>query len=1004
MIPKRLELTAFGPFVKTQVVDFERLGAHGLFLIHGPTGAGKSALLDALTYALFGDTSGGGRDGEDMVTSLAPGLTTSVALEFSHQGRAYRVERSPRQRRAKKRGEGFTNLPPSAELYELLAGSHKRLVAEGKDRVTAAVKELLHCDARQFRQTVVLPQGQFRQVIEDDDTRSSTLAQLFDTARFVRIQEQLAAYAKDLRGSVTAAEGDLADLRSTHEVPDLAGLEGRLAAALKELAGAEAADKAAAGALKLAIETHTAAKRLAKDFEELASTRAEIATLTERAPAVDGWRAALDADRRARDAQSAVAAWRAAQRAAGDREEALAQAEIQLAEATALRTAAAARLAEHELGRPQRDAAASTAGRLELLKPDLESFDAARGKVADAEQALATATAAAVTAKESLAKLEELRAANDAGTAAAQTSLDALADAGTALAAATGRAKAAKAVHAASKTLADLGADAADLDLSGLWQPLAHALAARLEPGEPCPVCGATDHPGREHDAAGGRAAPAVAELEAALQAAQEGRLVAANERAAATERLKGGLEDGGWASVYEVPEPAAAAAEVEAAQAARDRAQELRDRLKTLRTEREQISESLAAANKGHAAATSRQQGAEIDLAAARATLRDLAARLDERYRADPTAFALELDAALAAVTSFDESARSLGDAAAAADRSLAAAGEKQRLATAELRASVEAAEKTGSAAERALKRFGFVTADGTPDSEGQRAALLEDDARDAVAEDVKEHDEALLKAKAREQQLDASTDGRTEPDLAALQLAEEEATAQRNAAAEAAEAARRTRDSLSAAAERWRELERGLGESRAKHRTAAHLADLVTGKVTGRFRLDLETYVLRRILDRVLVLANRHLDGMTGGRFQLRLNESEDKLHASGLRLDVEDRYAGGQRRRVATLSGGEGFQASLALALGLAETAQRTSGAVEVGALFVDEGFGSLDSATLAEVVSILRRLPTDQRRMVGVITHVDALKGRIAAQLEVVSGAGDGSGSSVRHSFG
>jgi exonuclease SbcC len=185
--------------------------------------------------------------------------------------------------------------------------------------------------------------------------------------------------------------------------------------------------------------------------------------------------------------------------------------------------------------------------------------------------------------------------------------------------------------------------------------------------------------------------------------------------------------------------------------------------------------------------------------------------------------------------------------------------------------------------------------------------------------------------------------------------------------------------------------QLEAELGAREGRQRVAQHLADLVNGNAKGRTRLDLETYVLRRIFVGVLGHANAHLARMTGGRYQLRLRDRSDELRARGLELDVEDRHAGGARRRVATLSGGESFQASLALALGLSEAAERTSGAVELGALFIDEGFGSLDAHALDGVVRILRDLPLTQRRMVGVITHVDELKRRIEAQLLVTRDA-------------
>lgn len=1036
MIPVRLELTAFGPFVETQVVDFERLGAHGLFLIHGQTGAGKSSLLDALTFALFGDTSGGGRDGEDMVTSLAAGRSTAVALEFNHAGRRYRVERSPRHLRAKKRGEGFTSVAPLAHLYELPGGAaspaasdlrsarEPRLLAEGKDAVTAAIKELLHCDAKQFRQTVVLPQGQFRQVIEDDATRRSTLSQLFDTGRFKRLQERMSAYAKHLRSAVADAEASLEELRTARQVPDLAGLEAKLTAALAGLAAAEGADEAAAGALKLAIEAHTAGKRLHADFTALAATRVELSRLADRAQEVEVWRRHLADDSRARDAEPAVAAWRHAVTEAEGRSQALERAEVDLAEAGRQRADATELQAEHESGRPRREAADATAKRLELLAPDLQRYATARAESEAASQAAAFAGQAEAKAKESFDQLGESRSQTETATVSKEAELEALGDTGASLAAASALAKAARSVHEALRTLGELGSTDTDIDLAGLWLPLSRALAARLEPGEPCPVCGATDHPGHEHGAAGAgpsagpdarlaarsdsrsAATPstsAVAELESALKAAQEGRVALAAHRAAAEERLRAGLAAGGWADAAEVPSPAETTAKLEAAEAAQRSAQQLATDLRKLRTEREQLATRSEAAAKAYAEAAAKLHSAEVGRATAQTKLGDLAERLEPRYREDPASFALDLDAARAVVAAFDERARSLAEATAAAERALAAASEKLRLAQDEAKTSATAADKAHAVAEKALRRHGFLNEAGAPDPDAQAAALLDPDRRAELSDEVRRHDEALIATKAREEQLLANTEGRIEPDLGTLQRAEDEATTARNAAAEAAETARRLRDALQSDGERWRSLETALGATRDRHRSAERLADLTNGKVTGQFRLDLETYVLRRILTDVLLLANRHLAGMTGGRFQLRLNESEDELRASGLRLDVEDRHAGGRRRRVATLSGGEGFQASLALALGLAETAQRTSGAVEIGALFVDEGFGSLDSATLEEVVTILRRLPGDQHRMVGVITHVEALKGRITAQLEVV-GSADGSGSSVRHAFG
>jgi DNA repair protein SbcC/Rad50 len=267
------------------------------------------------------------------------------------------------------------------------------------------------------------------------------------------------------------------------------------------------------------------------------------------------------------------------------------------------------------------------------------------------------------------------------------------------------------------------------------------------------------------------------------------------------------------------------------------------------------------------------------------------------------------------------------------------------------------------------------------------QAAAMLDPALRGALERRVREHDDAVSLQTAQRDALADATAGRAPPDLEALDRAVAETQAARDTAAAARDEARDAHAAIARDLARWTQLEAELGAREGRQRAAQHLADLANGNAKGQTRLDLETYVLRRIFVGVLGHANVHLARMTGGRYQLRLRDRSDELRARGLELDVEDRHAGGARRRVATLSGGESFQASLALALGLSEAAERTSGAVELGALFIDEGFGSLDAHALDGVVRILRELPLTQRRMVGVITHVDELKRRIEAQLLV-----------------
>jgi len=998
VIPERLELVAFGPFVEPQVVDLAAVATHGLFLIHGPTGSGKSTMLDALTFALFGETSGSERSATDLVASMADGAEARVALEFSHAGTRYRVERTPRQRRRKRRGDGFADVNPTASLHRLDEGGPVLLV-DGASPVTQAVVELLRCDAGQFRQTVVLPQGQFRRVIEDDDTRARTLADLFATSRFAEVQRKLKLYAAHLRQAVQAALDELAELRAARDAPSVAALAELVDTAQGHLDTAAAAAVDADGRLHAAIAARSDGRAWAERFAALASAFTELERLAAEAGAVDADRRRLRTDRAARDAEPAVRAWRDAEREAASRRalatEAVAAdeaAKASAAEAEAQRTA-------HEVGRPERDAAHAQVERLAPLAADV-------ARLATVRAAATQASETAAQAKTLLDDLERRQRESEAASAVADAETERLEPLAARLGEAsadTAQATAALAAHGrlreAERALSATE-DPAAVDLEALWRPLARALSTRLATGAPCPVCGATDHPAPAHDGDGDDAR---AEAHRALQATQAAGLQRAEARARAAERVAAELRSAGW-TAEAVPERADLEAALErhrARQAEAERASEDLDRQRAARTGARQLLAELLPAV---AAARHELDGRREAATRATADLEALLARIQTEHH-DPEAFAAALEGARNAVASFDRAAEAWAAASAKAANDAALATERRATAVAEAATAQARAAARRSEAAATLREAGFLgDGDEAPDAgagadvvaigaatEAQAAAMLDPALRGALERRVRGHDDAVSLQTAQRDALAAATTGRGPPDVAALDAAVTETQAARDTAAAARDAARDAHAALARDLARWTQLEAELGAREGRQRAAQHLADLVNGNARGQTRLDLETYVLRRIFVGVLGHANAHLARMTGGRYQLRLRDRSDELRARGLELDVEDRHAGGARRRVATLSGGESFQASLALALGLSEAAERTSGAVELGALFIDEGFGSLDAHALDGVVRILRDLPLAQRRMVGVITHVDELKRRIEAQLLVTRDA-------------
>jgi DNA repair protein SbcC/Rad50 len=981
VIPEQLEIEAFGPFVAKQSLDFAKAGARGLFLIHGPTGSGKSTILDAMTFALYGETSGNDRDGADLVSTLAEGAEARVTLAFQHAGVRYRVTRTPRQTRRKVRGDGTREAAPTATLSRL-AGGREEILEDKPMNVTRRICELLHCDARQFRQTVVLPQGQFRRVVEDDDTRERALAELFGTARFDEVQARLKAYAKRLRSEVRSLLEEQGGIAEEHEVKTTADLEGRVEAARERASAAEAAAREADATLTAAIEELAQARGVMAQFEELAGVRERRDRLEGEQREVDAERDRLEADRRAQLAAPAVAAMAEAERERARRAAALEEAAEALEGATSRHQAAGAALAEldaeAETVTRQREARA----RLEGLLPVVEHVEALEKAAHDASTTAATARAEAERLE---TKRHTLQGDLD-GARAELARLDAaLADEAAATEADRSTRQRLDAFDAATEARTALSALAHDggvVRLDGLWDPLLRAAATRLAPGAPCPVCGSPEHPAAldVHDR------PAALDgLQEALRSVQAEAASVAAARARHEERLERALEAGRW-EVGTLPSreelAAEAAAALERARLASDArrdhaahsttASELDNRLRE--------TDGLLTAARPH-------------LAAAEAEATRTATRLEaakERLGSDfggAEAFHAELDRTRQVVDAFDTLLRERSDAARTAGTALEVAAGKADVARTELERAEDRRRETSDEAHAALREHGFVTADGSASVAAFEAARMSADHRAASDRRVREHEGSLASARARVAELEALLATAERPDLDALGTARGERERTRDEAFDARTAAVQVRDDVTAALRRWRALERELGDREARARTAAQLSDLVNGTATGQLRLDLRTFVLKRIMRSVLAHANVHLARMTGGRYQLRLREAGEELRAHGLGLDVEDRHAGGARRRVATLSGGEGFQASLALALGLSETAQRTSGAVELGALFIDEGFGSLDAHALDEVVKILRELPSVEGRMVGVITHVEDLKRRIDAQVLV-----------------
>ena len=920
MRPLKLTLSAFGPYAGTTTLPLEQLGRGGLYLVTGDTGAGKTTLFDAITYALYDHSSGGVRDGAMLRSKYAdPGTPTFVELEFEVHGVRYMVRRNPEYQRPKTRGEGMTTEKADATLTY---PDDRPPVTKAKD-VTAAVQEIIGLDYNQFSQIVLIAQGQFTKLLNaSTEERSRIFRKLFRTQRYAQLQERLQAEAAALNQQRTAQNAKLdsllGGLQFSPEDPDaealralcaqtvpetalalLDALTARQAAALEEAGTALHTTEAQLDTVQRQLGAAAQAQRLA---QQLTARQAELAAAR---PALDAARA--EADRHAGDA---------------------AQLDALTAQVTQAQSALAAYDALDALCRQQteaRDAARLAAAQAQKRRTQLDSLNAALAAAESQLAALADADTRLLALQnhstqlcqrgEALAKLEQRLAECQHQAKRAH--------------------KAQESYRAAAAAQDEARARQNTLERAFL-DAQAGLLAENLTEGTPCPVCGSTHHPAR---ALLPHTAPTQAQVEAARQAA------AVADRQAQT----------------------ASAAAQSALAAANEAKISLRRDAETLLPERFTAPEGTVPLTFALMTNVLAEETAALQTAQADCAAQCRQAEADCRRKAQ-----LEADR-----QNKTRQRPALEQAATEADRSAAAQN-----------AGADALE--GQIAER-------------------RAALPYPRRADAQAAlDKLEADRSALRTGMDTAQRKLK---QAEQTVAAAEAAVEALTAQQTAAqkelpARSAEELTAQQTELTAARETLRSREKQLSaqllpnrKTAAQYRAAAEarqtlesrwqwvsaLAATAGGTLTSKQKIKLEAYIQMNYLDRILRYANTRLMQMTAGQYELERIGAENQRSQSGLDLGVIDHY-NGTRRSVKTLSGGESFKASLALALGLSDEVQSSAGGIRLDTLFLDEGFGSLDEESLELAIRVLSGL-TEGDRLVGIISHVGALKDRIDRQVVV-----------------
>ncbi|WP_104040720.1 AAA family ATPase [Vibrio hyugaensis] len=999
MKPIKLTMQAFGPFAQTETIEFDKLGTNPLFLINGPTGSGKTSILDAICFALYGETTGNERQGIQMRCDMAaPTLLTEVTLEFSLHGKSYRVIRSPEQEAPKARGEGMTVRKHTAALYEIT--DEEKLITSKTTQVKTEVTNIIGLNETQFRQVMVLPQGKFRELLlATSKEREEIFGQLFQTDIYKKIEYAL----KDKASAISKAKDEFDNqIRGALQVAgvsseaELTEQREALSVQFESVQKQEQESLAQLNAVKTELQK---AEALSNEFKKREQAEVALKQHLEQSDAVSSRQLQLDNAKKASKVELPYVTLQNASKQTQELEQKVAKLSQDLTVANdavkskegALQTAKeqAAQLPklteqQYQLegmkgklvekselekainaGLTQKSEFEVTLKKYIALKEKL-TLEAQQGQKSLDQARVDVASIGSVEAEikqqqrlmqdlQKLTGLNQELAKLDALTPSKQASVD-----------------------QAKARYVELQRSADTLELS--WHNAqAAVLAQRLQAGEMCPVCGSVEHP---------QPAQFVGEevtkeqVQRARNTEREGQVV--------LNQLNNQLEQhniavGQYKQQIEqlsVELDQNASMDLSALQASM---QQLNERLQQLSSiNLVQLEQSVNELNQRCVTGEGKINDLQNQMAANESTIKvnqeqlaKLSASLDAKYSSLEV---LEQD--IVAIqkqiaelnTAFESAQNHLQQAV------LAKTNIESQLTTNQqwLNEALERLNTAKTDWAQALQASAF-------EDEAQFLASKVDEAEMQVwQQEIDAFKQTQIKLEQTLADLSSELKDLALPDLEGLNV-------KLNSIQQSYVEARNQLDSTRSLFERLEKVRNDIATLHDKntkledeYKVFGTLYDVASGK-TGS-RISLHRFVLGVLLDDVLIQASQRLSLMSKGRYILaRKTEGFKGAAGRGLDLVVEDSYTG-KTRDVATLSGGESFMAALALALGLSDVVQSYSGGIRLDTLFIDEGFGSLDPESLDLAIQTLVDLQ-QTGRMIGVISHVSELKEQMAQRIDV-----------------
>ncbi|WP_243978107.1 AAA family ATPase [Vibrio natriegens] len=999
MKPIKLTMQAFGPFAKTETIDFEKLGNNPLFLINGPTGSGKTSILDAICFALYGETTGNERQGIQMRCDLATAdLPTEVTLDFSLHGKVYRVTRAPEQEAPKARGDGMTVKKHTASLYEL--GDSEKLITSKTTQVKTEITNIIGLTETQFRQVMVLPQGKFRELLlASSKEREEIFGQLFQTDIYKKIEYAL----KDKASAISKAKNEFDNqIRGALQVAGVSSEEELIQqkeSVSEQLEQEKKSEQACLEKLNTIKSELQKAQALSAEFTRREQAEASLKLHLENAEAIDARQQRLEKAKSASKIELQYVALQNAKTQSQELTQKISSLSHNLTEATNVAEGKEAELKTAKQNVEQVPQLTQLQFNLEGMKEkliekvDLEAkianglqekqqfetklqqYIALKEKLTQEAQqgqktldqarvdvALVVSVDAEIKQKQRLLqdvqKLSGLRqelAKHDALTSSKQQNLEQ-----------------AKQAYVSAQQSADR------LELK--WHNAqAAVLAQRLQTGEACPVCGSCEHP---HPAQ-------FSEEEVTKEQVQTAR---AQERAAQTSynQLSNQLEQHYVVSrqyqkqlddlseelgEHDTTEAVQIQAEL---QSAHEKLQRLTAiDIAQLEKNVEQLNQRCVVGETKINELQNQMAANESTIKANQDQLSKLLANIDPKY-GSVEVLEQEITQTKDQIQRLNnnlESAQSQLQQAMLAKSNIESqlTTNKQWLAESELKLN-----EAKSNWQKALGESRF------KDEENYLQSKATEQELQSWQQEIDQFKQTQIKLEQTLSDLKLALQDIEKPDIEAINV-------NLNIQQQHYVESRNKLDSVRSIFERLEKVRSDIASLHDKnskledeYKVFGTLYDVASGK-TGS-RISLHRFVLGVLLDDVLIQSSQRLSLMSKGRYILaRKTEGFKGAAGRGLDLVVEDGYTG-KMRDVATLSGGESFMAALALALGLSDVVQSYSGGIRLDTLFIDEGFGSLDPESLDLAIQTLVDLQ-QTGRMIGVISHVSELKEQMAQRIDV-----------------